>query len=123
MDKLKALYYDPENGFVGLNELYRLSKEHNLNLSYKEVKEWYNNQTTTQVYKQSKQSKKYNKIIAPYFEIGCFQVDLMDVHNLYKENNGVNFLLNVVDIYSRYAFSSQLKIKHLVRSNPILNKL
>ena len=35
MDQLKKLYYDPENGFIGMQKLYKLSKEHNLNLTFK----------------------------------------------------------------------------------------
>lgn len=111
MDKLKSLYYDPENGFVGIHQLYKLSKEHNLNLTFKQVQQWYNDQTTNQVYKQPPKQIKYNKIVAPYFEIGCFQADLMDFSRFYKQNKGYKYLCNIIDIYSRYAYSFPIKTK------------
>ena len=91
MDQLKKLYYDPENGFIGMQKLYKLSKEHNLNLTFKEVKDWYNDQNINQIYKQPPKQKKFNKIIAPYYSIGCFQADLMDMSRFYQQNQGYHY--------------------------------
>src|SRR5690606_1784166 len=44
-------------------------------------------------------------------EIGCLQMDLMDISKYSKYNHGYKFLLNVVDVYSRYAWSVPLKSK------------
>jgi hypothetical protein len=38
-------------------------------------------------------------------------IDLVDVSNLSEDNDNVKFLLNIIDIYSRYAYSFPLKSK------------
>ena len=39
------------------------------------------------------------------------QADLMDISNFSRDNSGVKYLLNVIDIYSRYTWSYPLKSK------------
>ncbi len=40
-----------------------------------------------------------------------FDVDLMSVQNIAKENDGVNFLLCAIDIFSRFLFVEPMKNK------------
>ena len=65
-------------------------------------------------------SKELNKLakknferrtIITYFPNDIWAMDLMDVGNISKDNDGIKFLLNIVDIYSRYAYSIPLKSK------------
>ena len=41
-----------------------------------------------------------------------FQCDLVDVQNLSKYNDGINYLLTCIDTFTRYAFVRLLKSKH-----------
>ena len=107
IEKLKELYYDPSQGFGSLYQLWKLAKENNLDLSSTNVKNFYYSQPSNQVY--SNPEKKYHKINCN-FGI-CLQLDLMDVSKFYKWNKPTKFLLNVLDVYSRYAWSYPLSSK------------
>jgi len=55
--------------------------------------------------------RNFNQIIAPHFDSGAFQADLMDFRRFSKYNKGYGYLLNIIDIYSRYAWSFPIKKK------------
>jgi len=46
-----------------------------------------------------------------YFPNDIWSVDLVDMSNIKEDNDNITFLLNIVDIYSRYAYSIPLKSK------------
>lgn len=46
-----------------------------------------------------------------HFKRYQFQCDLIEVRNLAKQNDGVNYLLTVIDTFTRYAFVRPLKTK------------
>jgi len=60
--------------------------------------------------KQVKRINKFNPIIArgPYHSV---QFDLADFSNYSRLNQGVNFLMCIVDVYTRYAWVYPLKNK------------
>ena len=121
MEDLAKLYNDPKTGYVGLEELYRKSKQKGLPYTYREVKKWYNEQPVNQIYKIPQKIKKYNKIVSHRVQPGSFQADLMDLKKYSQWNKGYKYLLNIIDIYSRYAWSFPIKqktpeqIKELIR--------
>ena len=41
-----------------------------------------------------------------------FELDLIDVQNLAADNDGINYLLNCIDCFTRYAFMRPLPSKH-----------
>jgi hypothetical protein len=47
-----------------------------------------------------------------------WSIDLVDMSNISEDNDNVKFLLNIIDIYSRYAYSFPLKSK---KASEILN--
>ncbi len=51
-----------------------------------------------------------------------FQMDLVDVHKLAKQNNGVRYLLTCIDILSRKLYVYQLKTKRAVDVLPAIKK-
>jgi hypothetical protein len=110
MEELRRIFYDPKNGYPNINQLVQLAKDKKLGLTYEQVKEFYNSQQVNQIFKQNVK-KKYEHIKAVYDEVGTLQADLMDVSKWARHNKGTNFLLNVVDIFSRYAWSYPLKSK------------
>jgi hypothetical protein len=119
---LRSIYYDPKNGYPNLQALTRIVKEQGHNISHEEIKEFYESQQVNQIFKQNIK-QKYEPIKSFYDDIGTLQVDLMDVSRWSRHNNGTNFLLNAVDIYSRYAWSFPLKNKQASTVKPELKKV
>jgi hypothetical protein len=65
----------------------------------------------------SNEIHKSARKIFPRRQVSTFEpneiwsVDLVDMSNISEDNDNVKFLLNIVDIYSRYAYSFPLKSK------------
>lgn len=112
IEKLHNIYYNPKTGFIGLNGLINRSKDANLKLSNKQIKEWYKNQPVNQIYSQKNTNVEiYDKIQPILPQPGTMQMDLMDISRFSKQNSNYKFLLNIIDVYSRYAWSIPLKKK------------
>ena len=104
---LKSIYYDVEHpaAFASIQKLVKAS-----GLSYSQVKKWLKAQSTYTLHKQAK--KKYptrHYIVHDVDE--QWQADLCDVASISKYNSGHKFILTVIDIFSRYAWSRKLKTK------------
>jgi hypothetical protein len=110
MDKVKEIFYSPSEGFSNFGELWRKVKEKKINVTYKQVKEFYESQAVNQVYKVPN-NKNYKPIVNPFNSVGCLQMDLMDINKFFRENGHHTFILCVVDVWSRYAWAFPLKSK------------
>jgi hypothetical protein len=100
MDKLKELYYNPKEGFISFEKLYSKVKEHKLNLTYTDVKDFYKSQAVNQVMKPIRKSKQFNSIFALYPH-NIYQMDII-IYDRYMYH-GYKYILVIIDIYSRYA--------------------
>jgi hypothetical protein len=116
MEELRKIFYDPKYGYPNVNQLVKIAKEKNLGLTYDEIKSFYDSQQVNQIFKPNV-NKKFEPIKSVYDEVGTLQADLMDVSRWARHNHGVNWLLNVVDIFSRYAWSFPLKTKSSKNGN------
>ncbi len=111
MDELlKAIYYDPETGLQGAASLYQKAHEKDPKITRKVVTEWLKKQEVSQVHAPREEVKHYFPIKSNYKD-HIHQADLMDVSAQAHSNGGVNFLLCVVDIWTRYAWVRALKNK------------
>lgn len=117
------LYFNTTRGYMGMNELYKTAKERDKKITYPIVKEWYDNQYVNQIYKKPQKIKSYNKIVSPYSQLGTVQADLMDISKLRGHNNAVKYLLNIVDIYSRYAWSFPITNKKPETIKPYIKEV
>lgn len=106
---LKETYYSPE-GLQGAYRLYKDAREKDPTITRKFVEEWLKKQEVAQVHAPRKEVENYFPIKSNHQD-HIWQADLMDVSAQAHNNNGVNFLLCVVDIWSRYAFVRPLKNK------------
>ena len=100
MDKLRKIFYDPKIGFVSIDKLFQKVIENDINLTFKEVQQFYNSQPINQVMRPPRKTKIFNTIYAHYpGEIYQMDIIIYDryVYHKYK------YILVVVDIYSRYA--------------------
>ena len=53
-EKSKALYYNPKQGFLSLNKLWKRAKEEGIAVSYNDVKKIHEQQKTYELTKQVK---------------------------------------------------------------------
>lgn len=83
----------------------------NLGVSRKEAEAFWKGQDNVEVLRGRPISTKNLKIGCKYGVPGCLYIDLMDVTKYSGYNNKVTFLFNVIDAYSRYAWSFPIKNK------------
>ena len=107
---LKRIYYDPVTGFQGVQNLYKRAKESDPTITTRKVEAWLKRQATNQIHAAPERIKHYWPIKSNYKD-HIWQTDLLDVSAMAHNNSGVNFLLCVVDIYTRFAWVRALKNK------------
>ena len=100
MNELKELFYDPKTGYISIDKLYTKVKNNKLDLTYKQVKDFYDSQGVNQVMKPARKTKKFNSIYANYPR-QIYQADII-IYDRYTYHN-YKYILVVIDIYSRYA--------------------
>ena len=110
--KIKAEFYDPKSGLWSFDKIQRKLKAKGINVKPSDVKAVLDTQLVTQVYKPPplKNKERFLTIIAkgPRDQ---YQADLLDLKAYTKFNKGNRYLWNVIDVYSRFAFSLPLKSK------------
>lgn len=116
---LSQYYFDSKNAgsFLGAKKLHRI-----LNQNYPRVfttyfiQKWLNNQDSYAIQRQARHTYKRPRVeVAGMNDQG--DMDLMAVDNIAKYNDGVKYLLIVIDIFSRF-----LSVRPLVnkKSNTVL---
>jgi transposase InsO family protein len=111
-DYLQSIYYNPEHpgAFGGPSKLHAIvRKEGKHKISLNKIKFWLQDQDSYSLNRFSKETgiKSY----VPSKLGSHFQSDLADVNNISEFNNGVKFLLIVIDTLSRYLWVGTLKDK------------
>ena len=122
-EQLRKLYYDPEKGLNSLKNLQILAKKKGITMSKKKIKEWYDRQPVNQILSGKPASSQLLSITCPFNTVGCLQADLMDVSRFKGFNRMTKFLLNVIDIHSRYAWSVPINNKQASTVAPIISEI
>ena len=81
----------------------------------KQIKEEYNQKEINQIHRRKKHQTEYNSIIA-WQCMSNIQMDIMvfdKLKGVYGDRNDYRYLLNVIDVYSRYAWSWALTNKYM----------
>lgn len=96
-------YYSPKTGYTGASPLFK---------KYGKPKtiEWLETQPTYTLHKPLRKKYPRNKVLVSCID-EQWQLDLCDLSSLSKSNNGYKFLLNCIDIFSKFAWSLPLKTK------------
>lgn len=112
---LYRTYYNPKcpAAFGSAEKLYQALKTKLPSLSLVYVKNWLSSQEPYSLHKQIRRNFKRNRVLVSFVNEE-FQADLLDVSNLSSANKGVNFLLTVVDVLSKYAYAIPLKNKSAI---------
>lgn len=107
---LRKIYYNPKNtgSFSGPTKLYNIvKKEGKHNISLNEIRKWLQNQDAYSLQRPVKRKFKRTRVIVGGLN-DMWDVDLASVENLAKYNDKINFLLIVIDVFSRYLYVEPL---------------
>lgn len=111
---LDTVYTNPSStgSFGGINRLYSTAKKRLLGLNLRQVYSYLQSKPTYTEFKAQRVRFKRRQFRA-FGKDHIYAVDLADVStlNLPHENKGVNFLLVIVDIFSKFAFVLPIKNK------------
>ena len=112
-DLLKSIYYDHSNpaSFSSAQVLHKAVKHKNISLS--EVKEWLSRQVTYTLHKSRRKTFKRNPTVVSNID-QQWQADIVDMQKFAKQNNGIKYLVTVIDVFSKYAFAFPVKTKSAV---------
>lgn len=109
---LKSIYYDVSNpsSFGSVDKLYRAAKAINSNIKLNDVESFLSGELAYTLHKNVVRKFKRNPVIASHFR-DLAQADLIDVSRYAKENENNNFILTVIDVFTKYAFALPIKTK------------
>lgn len=99
------MYYDPETGFCGVRELMRKT-----GLSRKEVTEFLHQQDVYTRHKPLISKFKRRRTYVSHID-DQWQADLLFLKPFSRYNDGKNYLLTVIDIFSKYAWAEPISRK------------
>lgn len=108
---LSKLYTDPESGFGSKTAFVKGAKEAGISATQKQIGEWFDSQGVNQIFRAPPIKRADYAKIQCRWGRGCFQADLMDVSKYSGSNKGVTFLLNVIEVPTKYVWSFPLKNK------------
>ena len=110
---LKSIYFNVKHpaSFSGIDKLYHFVKKDNkFDLNREQIKLWLEKQESYALYKPSRKQFKRRRVIVGGVD-DQWSFDLADVTNISKYNDSFNFLLVVIDIFSRYLWIVPIKRK------------
>ena len=112
-DQLKKIYYDPqdEGSYGGVEKLFRAGKKAGIaNLTRAKVKQFLTDQQAYSLHKPARKNFGRN----PTYVKGIdhqWQADLADMQGLKRDNNGFNYIMTVIDVFSKKAWAIPVKTK------------
>lgn len=106
---LNNLYYNPSHpvGYAGARGIIKHLKGR---YSTKDIMTWLESQDTYTLHKPARVNFKRNRYITNNID-QLWQADLNDMRGLAKYNDGINYLMSVVDVFSKFGFIVPLKNK------------
>ena len=109
---LSRLYNDPKTpgSFGASYKAYRARKNIIPSLNKKQVKDWAQSESAYTLYRPSRKAFRRGKILSYTIDY-LWETDLVDMMKLSRENDGIKYLLTVIDTFSKYAWVQPLKSK------------
>ena len=107
---LHSIYYNPKNSasFSSAERLYEAVKDKGVSLD--EVKSWLSSQITYTLHKSSRKNFKRNKILVNHID-EQWEADLVDMQEFSSKNDRHNYILTVIDCFSKFAFVRPIRVK------------
>ena len=121
---LSSVYYNPGHraGFGTLQKLYKASRADGKKYTKPAIKRWLLKNDTYTLYKPQRKNFPTRKTVAQGID-DVHQMDLADMSNHARRNNGVTFLLCVIDVLSKKAWVLPLKSKSTLSMLKAFRKL
>ena len=104
---LRTVYFDPKRvgSYGGVDALRRVTR-----IPRKKVAEWLSEQDAYTLHKPARRHFKRRRVIVSGLH-QQWQADLVDLSQLKKDNDGMTFLLTVIDVFSKVAWCVPMKNK------------
>ena len=106
---LQKIYYDPSHP-ASFSTCERLYKAVDRKIPKKDIKKWLKNQLAHTLHARSRKNFHRCKYIVDNIS-DQWQTDLMDLRNLAPENDGINYVVVVIDIFSKYVWTVPIERK------------
>lgn len=122
---LKTLYYNPKSpaSFSAGDALYRAAKDAgDKSITRKVVQDWLAAQSTHTLHRRPRKSFRRNVTLVNSID-EQWQIDLLDVSNIEKQNKGFHFILVAIDILSKFVWCQPLKSKNATDTTNGFRKL
>ena len=109
---LEKLYYNLDSPalYGGVNILFREAKKLNSDIKLKDVQSFLQNQYVYTLHKPARRTFKRNKVIVPGPNYQ-FQIDLSDMQSVKEHNDGYQYILTCIDVFSKLAWAIPIKNK------------
>ncbi|XP_069102146.1 uncharacterized protein [Argopecten irradians] len=109
VEYLRQFYYTLDNpaAFSGPRKLYKALKG---SYSYGQIKQFLQNEDAYSLQKPVRHKYRRQRVIVTHIDEEC-QADLLDVRNLAKHNDKIQYLLVVIDIFSKFLWIQPLSDK------------
>lgn len=112
---LGKIYFNLANAgsFGGLSNIWRVVRRKKASISKREVQDWLIAQDAYTIHKPFNSSTPGRKLITPGPN-HLWQADLLDFQKTSAENEGIKYLLTIIDVFSKLAWVYPLKSKSAV---------
>ena len=117
---IKTNDYNPTIGFKSDSSMYDKLKQYGL--TKKEITDFIKKQIVQQQFAQTPHIKLYHPIKSNY-KNQILQTDLVDISDISRYNEGIKYLLIVIDIFSRLASAEPLKEKNASTVTNAMNEI
>lgn len=110
---LESIYFDPKHpgSYAGPDKLYKVVKsEGKYKIGKYRIRKWLQSQESYSLTRDARRHFPRNRVVVAGTD-SQWDVDLADMSQLAKQNDGYKYLLMAVDVFSRFAWSQPLKSK------------
>ena len=109
---LKQLYYGPgkPSSYSSANRLFQAAKKEVPDITLRKVKEWLSKQVAYTRHKKVKLRFPRRKVLSLRID-DTWACDLIQLDTLSSYNHGFQYILTVLDLFSRYLWCRKLKQK------------
>ena len=112
-DYLQSIYYDPKHpgSYAGAVKLYQAVKsDGKYNVTLRHIKTWLKSQENYTMTRQVRRKFPRKQYVVEGLD-SHWQSDLMDMISLSSYNDGVRYVLVIIDLFSRFVWAYTLKSK------------
>jgi len=108
---LSKIYFNLKTGYCNPRKVYSVAKKIYPKLKIKQVTDWLSSQPTYTLHKPAQRHYSRNRILVSCID-ELWQIDLADLSNIQKHNDGLKYLLTCIDCFSTFAWAVPIKNKN-----------